>query len=114
MRNLLIAVGVVCVLGAGGAILWLTPQHASAQAADQPTLQGFSIDEIRFDESVGGKRVAPAIPKDWKFIAVSNGEKMNCNNLWFQDGAGNIYMLQGFTSYGKFIVAPKIQKLAVK
>ena len=91
-----------------GSIIVLATQFTLAQ---QPTLDGFFIREIRFDESTGDKRPTPRIPSTWRFVGVSNGEKINSNNLWFQDKDGTIYLVQGFTSYGKFIVQGSIQKL---
>jgi hypothetical protein len=40
----------------------------------------------------------------WRFIGVSNGEKRNSNNLWFQDKDGSIYLVQGFTTERELIV----------
>jgi len=71
----------------------------------------FNYQDVRFDESMGDKMPTPTIPKGWRFVGVSNGEKMNSNNLWFQDSNGNIYLLQGFTSYGKFILKQTVQKI---
>ena len=79
--------------------------------AQQPGPAGFTIAEIRFDESTGEKKPTPKLPSTWRFIGVSNGEKANSNNLWFQDKDGSIYVVQGFTTYGKFIVSETIQKL---
>lgn len=81
--------------------------------AQQPALAGFVITEIRFDESTGEKKPTPILSNGWRFIGVSNGEKENSNNLWFQDKDGSIYLLEGFTTYGKFIVRENIQKLNV-
>ena len=80
--------------------------------AQQPGLAGFTIKEIRFDESVGAKKPTPKLPATWRFIGVSNGEKANSNNLWFQDKDGSIYLVQGFTTYGEFIVREGIHKLS--
>ena len=76
------------------------------------SLSGFRTTEVRFDESTGDKLPTPTIPSSWRFIGVSNGEKLNSNNLWFQDKDGNVYLIQGFTSYGRFILKENIQKLA--
>lgn len=83
-----------------------------ATATDQ-ILAGFSVNEIRFDESMGDKKPIPIIPKGWRFVGVSNGEKSNSNNLWFQDQAGNIYLVQGFTSGSEFILLSPIGKINV-
>jgi len=86
---------------------------ASKTSAQSKILEGFISSEIRFDESMGDKRPTPKIPRGWRFIGVSNGEKANSNNLWFQDSSGNIYLLQGFVSYSKFILEERVQKISV-
>lgn len=71
----------------------------SSDAESVLTQNGFQAPtEIRFDESMGGKRPIPHIPRSWRFIGVSNGAKINANNLWFQDSSGNIFLIQGFNS----------------
>ena len=98
---------------AGSLVLCLTTvKTGKAEAADS-TLAGFNVSEIRFDESMGDKKPLPVIPKGWRFIGVSNGEKMNSNNLWFQDQVGNIYLVQGFTSGNEFTLRPEIGKLSI-
>jgi len=82
-----------------------------AQTLEPPKLQGFTLNEIRFDESEGGKKPTPQIPKSWRFVGVSNGEKSNSNNLWFQDSSGNIYMFQGFTDGPTFIINENVGEL---
>ncbi len=79
---------------------------------DKP-IEGFSIFEIRFDESMRNKRPTPTVPKGWRFVGVSNGEKINSNNLWFQDQAGNIYVVRGFNTEYKFVLQDYVSKLNV-
>ena len=67
--------------------------------------------DIRYDESTGGKLPLPTFPKSWRLVSVSNGEKSNTNTLWFQAADGNVYMLSGFTTYGKYIIDPIANKL---
>jgi hypothetical protein len=98
------AVGICVVL----LVTFLLMHKASAQ---QSSLAGFTIGEIRFDESMGEKKPTPKRPSTWRFIGVSNGEKRNSNNLWFQDRDGSIYLVQGFTTEREFIVQESIQKL---
>jgi hypothetical protein len=98
------AVGVCVAL----LVTFLLVRGASAQ---QSSLAGFTIAEIRFDESMGEKRPTPKLPNTWRFIGVSNGEKRNSNNLWFQDKDGSIYLVQGFNTEREFIVQESIQKL---
>lgn len=71
----------------------------------------FRVQDIRYDESMGTKLPLPTFPKSWKLISVSNGEKGNTNTLWFQAADGNIYMMSGFTTYGKFIIDNAVGKL---
>ena len=61
-----------------------------------------------------GTSTHPAIPKSWKLISVSNGEKSNSNNLWFQDSDGSIILMQGFSSQNKFIIHENIYKIPAK
>src|SRR5437870_3069630 len=67
--------------------------------AQQEGIMGSQTTPIRID---GGEAVA--IPKDWRFVGVSNGEKTNSNNLWFEAKDGTIYVIRGFTSGGTFSV----------
>lgn len=42
-----------------------------------------------------------AIPKSWRLVAVSNGDKLNANNLWFEDrDDGSLYLVQVFMDRG--------------
>lgn len=86
----------------------------TSKPAAQP--QGFyqDIAEIRFDESYGKNKATPVIPKSWRFVGVSNGQKMNSNHLWFQDSAGNIYLVKGFSDDSGFILNEQIQVLRAK
>jgi hypothetical protein len=100
----LAAIGVCAAL----LVTFLQVRRASAQ---QSSLAGFTIADIRFDESMGEKKATPKLPSTWRFVGVSNGEKRNSNNLWFQDKDGSIYLVQGFTTEREFIVQENIQKL---
>jgi hypothetical protein len=85
---------------------------ATADVTGQTDASTFTVHEIRFDESGGGPPgPTPTVPKSWQFVGVSNGEKMNSNNLWFRDTSGRIIMLQGFTDAGKFIIDTKASVL---
>lgn len=86
---------------------------SSIETAKAAEIGAFTVLEIRFDESLGNKRPTPVIPKGWKFVGVSNGEKINSNNLWFQDQTGNIYVVRGFTSGRQFILDDYIGHLNV-
>jgi len=72
-----------------------------------------SVEAIKFRD-VQGTNAPPAIPKAWKLISVSNGEKLNSNNLWFQDQNGSIYLLQGFTSQNKLFIHENVYKIPSK
>jgi hypothetical protein len=99
------SIAIIAVIGT--VAIW--PLRSLAQQTAQEP--GFTISPVRFDESVSGTKPTPQIPKGWRFIGVSNGEKDNSNNLWFQDTEGNIYLVQGFTTYRKFILDERIQKI---
>ena len=72
-----------------------------------------TIEGIKFKDASGTNN-PPSIPKSWKLISVSSGEKSNSNNLWFQDADGSVYLLQGFTSQNKFIIHEHVYKIPAK
>lgn len=79
-----------------------------------PILEEFtSVEAIRHRDTHGAG-TSPSIPKSWKFIGVSNGEKSNSNNMWFQDSDGSVYLLQGFTSKNKFYIHENVYKIPAK
>ncbi len=71
------------------------------------------VEAIKFRDAKG-TCIPLSIPKSWKLISVSTGEKCNSNNLWFQDSDGSIYLLQGFTSQNKFIIHENVYKIPAK
>ena len=72
-----------------------------------------SLEAAKFRD-VQGTNNSPAIPKSWKLISVSNGEKSNSSNLWFQDTNGSVYLLQGFTLQNKFILHDSMYRIPAK
>jgi len=72
-----------------------------------------AIEGIKFQDAHGTVN-PPSIPKSWRLISVSNGEKSNSNNLWFQDTDGSVYLLQGFTSQNRFIIHEHVYKIPAK
>ena len=72
-----------------------------------------SVEGIKFRDAKGTSTPL-SIPKSWKLISVSTGEKSNFSNLWFQDTDGSIYLLQGFTSQNKFFVHENAYKIPTK
>jgi hypothetical protein len=72
-----------------------------------------SVEAIKFRETqVTG--TPPSIPKSWKLISVSNGEKSNSSNLWFQDSDGSVYLLKGFAAQNKFFIHENVYKIPAK
>ena len=104
VRNAAIWLAVGVSVGLSFALLWRSVFVTRALAQDAVLNLGAVTSEIRFDESMGSMRPLPVVPKDWRFVGVSNGEKGNVNNLWFEGRDGHIYMVQGFTTSGRFIV----------
>lgn len=95
------------------ALLLLAPA-AHATSYFPAGLEEFTaIEGIRFHEASTEKK-PPSIPKSWKLISVSNGEKSNSNNLWFQDAEGSVYLLQGHASGSKFFVHDVVYKIPAK
>jgi len=82
--------------------------------APPPVLEEFTaVEAVKFRDAQG--TVNPkSIPKSWKLISVSTGEKSNSSNMWFQDSDGSIYLLQGFTSQNKFFIHEKVYKIPAK
>jgi hypothetical protein len=92
---------------------------ATAYAVSYPVqlpkgLEEFAtIEGIKFKDAQGAVN-PPSIPKSWKLISVSTGEKANSNNLWFQDADGSVYLIQGFTSQNRFIIHEHVYKIPAK
>jgi hypothetical protein len=85
------------------------PYKASA------TVWDFFTREVRFDESVRGKRPTPKIAKTWRLVGVKKGQAVNSTELWFQDPDGTVYLVQGFTnSTGEFIVSNVVDVLGAQ
>jgi hypothetical protein len=97
------------------ALLITTTAHAVSYSVQFPKgLEEFAtIEGIKFQDAHGTVS-PPSIPKSWKLISVSNGEKSNSNNLWFQDTDGSVYLIQGFTSQNRFIIHEHVYKIPAK
>jgi hypothetical protein len=85
------------------------PPHVPAAGLEEFT----SVEPIKFRDAQGTYTLPP-IPKSWKLISVSNGEKSNSSNLWFQDTDGSVYLLQGFSSQNKFFIHENLYKIPAK
>jgi hypothetical protein len=85
--------------------------HPVARAEPPSVPDGFTVNEMRFDETGGDRKLMPSIPRGWRFVAVSNGERENGNNLWFQDQTGNIFLVHGFMTAGVFSIDMPIGEL---
>jgi hypothetical protein len=72
-----------------------------------------TIEGIKFKDAHGTVN-PPSIPKSWKLISVSSGEKSNSSNLWFQDADGSVYLLQVFTVQNKFVIHDLVYKIPAK
>jgi len=107
MRLFLIIVASLFITPVAWAVSY--PPHVPATGLEEFT----SVEAIKFREAQG-TNTPPPIPKSWKLISVSNGEKPNSSNLWFQDSDGSLILLQGFTSQNKFIIHENIYKIPAK
>ena len=85
------------------------PPHVPVAGLEEFT----SVEAIKFRDAQGTSTLPP-IPKSWKLISVSNGEKTNSSNLWFQDTDGSVYLLQGFSSQNKFFIHENVYKIPAK
>ena len=54
----------------------------------------FILHPVKFDGL--GAQGTPQIPTGWKLVSAGSGRAPNETNLWFQDAAGSVYMVQGF------------------
>jgi hypothetical protein len=81
-------------------VFWVTAPLTFSQAVQKDrepgTVGSWLVYPMTFDESRIKNRPLPTIPKDWRFIGVSNGSKSNTNTIWFQDKGGNIYLLESY------------------
>jgi len=59
-----------------------------------------AVEEAKLKESLGVV-ISPPIPKSWKLVSVTGGAEPNSHNLWFQDGDGSVYLMQGVMSQNK-------------
>lgn len=107
MRLALIIITSLFITTAAWAVSY--PQHVPPAVFEKFT----SVDAIKFRD-IQGTSPAPSIPKTWKLISVSTGEKSNASNLWFQDTDGSIYLLQGFTAQNKFVIHENVYKIPTK
>jgi hypothetical protein len=85
------------------------PPHVPAAAPEEFA----TLEPVKFRDILGANTLS-AIPKSWKLISVSAGEKSNSNNMWFQDSDGSIFLLQGFTSQNKLFIHENIYKIPAK
>jgi hypothetical protein len=85
------------------------PPHVPPAVLEEFT----SVESVKLHEILG-TTPPPSIPKSWKLISVSAGEKSNSSNLWFQDSEGSVYLLQGFTSQNKFFIHENVYKFPAK
>ncbi len=85
------------------------PPHTPTAVPEELT----SVEAIKFRDAQG-TNISTSIPKSWKLISVSEGEKTNSSKLWFQDSEGSIYLLQGFTAQNKFFIHENVFKIPAK
>jgi hypothetical protein len=85
------------------------PPHDPSAVIEEVT----TVKAIKFHEVQGTSTPLP-IPKSWKLISVSPGEKSNSSNLWFQDSDGSIFLLQGFMSQNKLFIHENVYKIPAK
>jgi hypothetical protein len=74
---------------------------------------GMGVEGVRTQELLGSGSLS-AIPKTWRLIGVSSGEKPNVSNLWFQAEDGSVYLLQGGISQNRFVFHDQVYKIPAK
>ncbi|BCS52479.1 hypothetical protein [Geobacter sp. SVR] len=58
--------------------------------------------------------IPPSIPRSWKLISVTSGDRANTCNLWFQDVNGSIYLLQGVFTQNKLVINETVHTIPVR
>lgn len=110
MKRVILAAAVVVMMASG--------TYASEEPVTPAAIPGLSgladVELIKANRSMFSSNKPVTVPKSWKLIGVSNGEKQNNNNLWFQDVDGNIYLLDGTMDGKTFYLSGNIQKLEAK
>jgi hypothetical protein len=86
--------------------------HPAARADAPPMPDGFTVTQIRFDESDGIKKPTPGIPGSWRFVGISSGESAT-TNLWFQEPSGTICVVPAYGSGAHFVLQGYIDELPV-
>jgi hypothetical protein len=71
-----------------------------------------AVEGVRFNDAQGPANFS-SIPKTWKLISVSTGEK-NSNNLWFQDADGSVYLVQGSVLQNRLIIHEQVYKIPAR
>ena len=108
---------IIATLVFGLFLTFLLPSNLtfSQEQVNAPT--GFTLKSMKFDDRLKPEsKPIPTIPKEWRFLAVSNGITVNSNHLWFQDKSGNILMVRAFlfVPEDKCILDPTVYVLNVK
>jgi hypothetical protein len=94
---------------ASGAWAVSVPPHVPPVELEETS----SVEVVRFHDAQLTS-APPSILKSWKLISVSNGEKSNSSNLWFQDSDGSVYLLKGFTAQNRFYIHENAYKIPAK
>ena len=94
---------------------------STAGATSYPPSQVFEIKEeatVEMERLYLHRLVGPggplAIPKSWRLISVSSGDKANSSNLWFQADDGSVYVVQGFASPNRFDLQGQVFKIPAR
>ena len=106
--KLAIIIAFLFTVSAAGAVSY--PGPASPKLPDDSVTQ---VESIKLNE-LNGANGLPAIPKTWKLISVSSGEKPNSSNLWFQAEDGSIFLLQAVITLNKFAIHEHVYKIPAK
>ena len=104
--KLLIILTVLMITSVAYAVSY--PPEEFPDKYESSTLERIKLNDVK------GTDMPLSIPKSWKLISVSNGEKPNSNNLWFQDTDGSVYLLQELTSQDEIIIRQYIYKIPAK
>ena len=106
-------IGLTTLLGIPSTVFALSSFEGERAGQDQANASESPFDTrpMRFI----GKSGAVTIPPEWKLISVSEGEpKLSAaqreiaDRLWFQDGLGNVYVIEAAIQDGELRAYPDV------
>jgi hypothetical protein len=107
MRSVIIF-AILLTASIAGATSYTPSQMLEAQGEATIEMESLSL------QGLSGPGGPLAIPKTWKLISVSNGDKANDFCWWFQADDGSVYAIQGFYSRNRIALHDQVFKIPAK